>query len=155
MYKDKIKRRVYVKQWRLKRVLSGWYGKCSVCSGNLGRNEGENTTTGICRHCYGLEHHGKAHSHWIGRKKNNEGYVFVKVNGHPNAQRGGYVAEHRFVVEKRLGRYLYPDEQVHHKNGVRDDNRDENLELRVGAHGSGITIEEAISWAKEIINRYV
>jgi hypothetical protein len=50
------------------------------------------------------------------------GYVNVKVNGE-------WIAEHRYVVEQELGRQLAPHERVHHKNGRRDDNRPENLEL--------------------------
>lgn len=73
------------------------------------------------------------------RHINYHGYVVVRDKQHPNAQKNGGVLEHRLVMSEHLGRPLYPDETVHHKNGIKTDNRIENLELRSGAHGQGAT----------------
>jgi hypothetical protein len=66
-----------------------------------------------------------------GKSINRNGYVTVHCPDHPmlkNTTRK-YVLEHRLVMEAHLGRILGPKEYVHHKNGVKDDNRIENLEL--------------------------
>jgi len=57
-------------------------------------------------------------------------------------------------MEEMLGRYLLPGETVHHRNGVRDDNRPENLELWTGPQPTGIRASDAIAWAHEILARY-
>lgn len=71
-----------------------------------------------------------------GRSVASNGYVLVKAPGHPLADVRGYVYEHRLVAERKLGRALRPDEEVHHKNRIKTDNREENLEVVTHAeHG--------------------
>ena len=73
---------------------------------------------------------GHLHPNWKGgRIKNIQGYIWCLAPDHPNRNSRGYVLEHRLVMENHLGRMLYPKEVVHHVNGIKDDNRIENLEL--------------------------
>lgn len=65
---------------------------------------------------------------WKGRVKRS-GYIAIRVNNHPYASADGYVMEHRLVMEKVLGRFLLPHEDVHHLNGIKTDNRPENLKV--------------------------
>lgn len=83
-----------------------------------------------------------------------EGYRYLKRPDHPNAMTNGYVAEHTLVVSERLGRGLVENENVHHINGVRDDNRPENLEIWSSSQPSGQRIEDKVSWAKELLALY-
>jgi len=79
----------------------------------------------------------------------------VRVPGHPRAATAGnYVFEHILVMEDMLGRYLLPEENVHHRNGMRDDNRPDNLELWTRPQPVGIRASDAVAWAREILAHY-
>lgn len=74
-----------------------------------------------------------------GRTRSAHGYVLIRQ---PDGRKK---LEHRLVMEQMLGRELGPKERVHHKNGVRDDNRPENLELWVlkGKDPAGVRVADA------------
>lgn len=68
-----------------------------------------------------------------GRHKDGNGYILVSCHKHPNCNNQGFMFEHRLAMEKHLGRYLKSKEIVHHINGIRDDNRIENLQLKTSS----------------------
>lgn len=82
------------------------------------------------RYIHGHNQKGETHWQWKGgRQITKKGYVIVQAKGHPRATWAGYVFEHILVMEEMIGRRLEPNEEVHHINGNKQDNRRENLEL--------------------------
>ncbi|MCY3784575.1 MAG: HNH endonuclease [Chloroflexi bacterium] len=84
------------------------------------------------------------------RRNTSDGYIAIKTN----PGRKGWIKEHRYVMEKKLGRSLESDETVHHINGDRTDNRIENLELWNRSHQPGQRVEDKIAYALKILGRY-
>lgn len=64
------------------------------------------------------------------------------------------VQEHRLVMSEMIGRPLLPNENVHHKNGLRQDNRPANLELWVKTQPQGARALDLLVWAREILAMY-
>lgn len=73
---------------------------------------------------------------------NRQGYRLITVDGQ-------HVQEHRYVMERHLGRPLWPDENVHHRNGIRHDNRLANLELWAKAQPPGQRVDDIVAFYVE------
>jgi hypothetical protein len=70
-------------------------------------------------------------ANWKGGRRiaNQAGYIYVYAPDHPCATKDGYVMEHRLVAERAIDRFLTRKEVAHHRNGIKTDNRPENLEV--------------------------
>ena len=87
----------------------------------------------------------------VGWHKNQHGYIWKQVGVGKSKK---MIIQHRQIMEEHLGRPLLPHENVHHKNGVRDDNRLENLELWTTAQPTGARVEDKLAWALEFLSEY-
>ena len=86
---------------------------------------------------------------------NQEGYVVVYRKGFSEVPRkDGKIFEHRFIMARHLGRALKKGETVHHINGIKNDNRIENLRLFSNSHGCGSDVEEKINYCIEFLEAY-
>lgn len=113
---------------------------------------------GYCnRHYIRVKKYGSPH---INRKPEAAGYInrdgYREFYNLPKAKGGreGKSLEHRLIMERLLGRRLLSRESIHHRNGVRHDNRPENLELWITNQPNGQRAEDIIRWATEILKFY-
>lgn len=135
-----------------------WLCKCK-CG-----NEGIRTTgalkSGNSKSCGCLtadkarERNGVNHPSYKDARWHRTGYIILTKRHHPNANKKGAISEHVLIMAEHLGRPLRKGETVHHKNGIRDDNRIENLELRSGHHGQGASVDDMIEFCVDYLKQY-
>jgi hypothetical protein len=123
-------------------------GACSTesCDGKV-------VAKNLCHNCYArVRRHGSPYkySDWYNKRYekiiDDDGYAHVYKPNHSNARKSGRLPEHRLVMSNALGRALHENENVHHKNGVKTDNRIENLELWISSQPSGQRVQDRVKW---------
>lgn len=104
--------------------------------------------TKSCGCARGDANRGKIGNNWKGgRHLDEQGYVRI-WNG------SKYVKEHSLVMIEKIGRSLLKNEMIHHINGIKNDNRIENLELWSNSHPCGQRVEDKIEWCVEFLKFY-
>lgn len=134
---------------KCRKLLTGGY-QTKFCSNscataynnyaNRGRKHSEETKKKISTKKKG-KFQGEKNSRWKGGQWVSGGYKYVYCPSHPNSKKGGYMLEHRLIMERHIKRYLGEGEIVHHINGDKLDNRIENLKLTTQARHVGLHFE--------------
>lgn len=108
-----------------------YVGTCIVCNKESLKDSSNakiNKNSVCSRECQTLRIR-KPDGNKIFKRGTKDSHVMVKSSNHPNANKVGYVAEHRLLIEKQINRYLNKNEHVHHINLIKNDNSLDNLVL--------------------------
>jgi len=140
-----------------------WKCKCECGKITIVRTDHLQSGNTVSCGCYGRnqlisrnkKRNGKYNSNWKGGKyKDKKGYIELLMPKHPNSSKKGRIMEHIYVMSSYLKRPLYPEETVHHINGIKDDNRIENLELWSSNHPTGQRVEDMINFCIDYLKKY-
>lgn len=128
------------------RARKSWLCRCD-CGNEFVRNQGAIRANGSkvtgCNKC-----------RFSFKTMDKKGYVTLTLPTDPNVKTRGRVLEHVAVMSRHLGRPLKDTETVHHKNGVKWDNRLENLELWCSNHTPGQRVTDMVEWALSHLRQY-
>lgn len=140
-----------MRRWAEKPRVDAKTRPCGHCGNYFEMTNGSKPDRRFCGKSCATKHRGRGDTApaWRGGRTTNpvSGYVSIRIDGK-------YRLEHRVVMEEHLGRPLADYENVHHRNGQRDDNRIENLELWVTKQPPGKRPEDLIEFAQWVLSTY-